>query len=131
MKTTKNRKRVFLWKIRELMLRDDIRSAAELQRRLSDLGVDITPTHMARIVFNKPQRMTMDILEGLATIFQCEANDLLMVMEIDDATGDCLPPAGTGSQNVTPQGKERKKSGRKLSVVASGDVPDAPKTSPG
>jgi hypothetical protein len=53
-----------------------------------------------------------------------------LVIEFDDATGDCLPPVGTGSQNATTQGKERKKSGRKLSVVATGVVPDVPSSSP-
>lgn len=67
------------WRLRELMLQENLRSAAQLSRLLKKQGINLTPTQMARIVYQGPKRVSIEFLEALITIFKCDLNELLEV----------------------------------------------------
>ena len=70
------------------MLDHNIKSAAALQRRLEEVGVDISSAQVSRIIYDRPVRANMELLDALATIFSCTANDLLPVRHVtpDEST---------------------------------------------
>jgi len=67
------------WNLRVLMAQNDIASATELMRRLDAVGVQISTSHASRIVKEMPSRLSMDLLRGITDIFQCHANDLIII----------------------------------------------------
>lgn len=75
------------WRLPVLMAEHGIRSAADLQRRLAALGYEITPVHAARLVHNRPQRLSADMLEALVSLFDCTVNDLLAVEQMVTSSG--------------------------------------------
>lgn len=74
--------RKFGWPLRHLMIDHNIRSAAALQRKLEEIGVNISSVQVTRIVLERPVRIKVELLDALATIFNCTANDLLPVRHV-------------------------------------------------
>lgn len=68
------------WRMHLIMAARRIRSVAELQRRLHGIGVTISSTQLSRLYTKKPERLNIDILEGLMTVLDCTASDLMPAM---------------------------------------------------
>ncbi len=68
-----------IWNLYPLMAERRIRYASDLTRRLAEVGVNLTPTHVARIVSKPPERLSLELLEGLLTVLDCSPNDLIRV----------------------------------------------------
>jgi len=67
------------WNLRVMMAKNGINSASELKRRLAALGVEISTSQMARIVRDMPEKISLIHLQGLALLFRCYPNDLILV----------------------------------------------------
>ena len=76
-------KKRLVWRLPVLMAEHKIRTATELSRRLADIGYEITCVHAARLVHDRPQRISSDLLDALVTIFDCTANDILSAERVD------------------------------------------------
>ena len=63
-------------RIKILMAEQDIASVDALHKKLIDAGVDISYSQLARVVADAGKRLNVDLLEGLATIFDCQVRDL-------------------------------------------------------
>src|SRR3990167_3334430 len=63
-------------RIKILMAEQDIASVVALHKKLIDAGVDISYSQLARVVADAGKRLNVDLLEGLATIFNCQVRDL-------------------------------------------------------
>lgn len=74
------------WTLRIVMAQRDIRTAAELHRRLVDVLGDDAPAaaQVRHLVRRKPQRLTLRTLEGLCAVLDCRPGDLLGVVEQDE-----------------------------------------------
>lgn len=72
----RSRRRRIVLRIRVLMAERDIRTVAELQRRLDALGIPVSNAQLSRIVDNKARRLNMDVLNGVMHIFKCQPSDL-------------------------------------------------------
>lgn len=69
-----NRKAVL--RIQVLMAEHDIRFVTELWKRLNAMGVDISHSQLTRVVNNSTKSLSIDLLEGLATLFDCPVASL-------------------------------------------------------
>ncbi len=84
------------WKLLIAMSKKRIRKVVELKRLLSEHGVEISSQQLGRLVSGKPQRLNMELLEGLMTVLDCSINDLIEVYEEDSKPSK--EPAGTPKQ---------------------------------
>lgn len=65
------------WRLPALMGERRIRTATDLQRRLHEVGVDISSAQLTRLVNGNPARLSNNLMYGLTLVLDCEACDLL------------------------------------------------------
>ncbi|MES2325440.1 MAG: helix-turn-helix transcriptional regulator [Pseudomonadota bacterium] len=63
-------------RVQVLMAEHDIRFVTELWKRLNAMGVDISHSQLTRVVNNSTKSLSIDLLEGLATLFDCPVSSL-------------------------------------------------------
>lgn len=80
------------WRLRVMMAERGITTVTELGRRLQRVGLTMSSQQLTRIASEKPQRLNMQLLEGLLTVLNCRPEDLFQIQE----------PAASAS----PPGKE-------------------------
>lgn len=83
------------WRLRVMMAERNITTATELQRLLDKTGYNITSSQLTRIIKDRPDRISTDLLDHLLTVLNCEISDLLR----------SDPVATENSINETPSSK--------------------------
>jgi transcriptional regulator with XRE-family HTH domain len=63
-------------RVQVLMAEHDIRFVTELWKRLTAMGVEISHSQLTRVVNNSTKSLSIDLLEGLATLFDCPVSAL-------------------------------------------------------
>ncbi len=63
-------------RIQVLMAEHDIRFVTDLWKLLKALDVDISHSQLTRVVNNSTKSLSIDVLEGLATLFDCPVASL-------------------------------------------------------
>jgi hypothetical protein len=63
-------------RVQVLMAEHDIRFVTDLWKRLTAMGVDISHSQLTRVVNNSTKSLSIDLLEGLATLFDCPVSSL-------------------------------------------------------
>ncbi|NHZ43630.1 helix-turn-helix transcriptional regulator [Massilia sp. CCM 8693] len=63
-------------RVQVLMAEHDIRFVTELWKRLSAMGVEISHSQLTRVVNNSTKSLSIDLLEGLASLFDCPVSAL-------------------------------------------------------
>lgn len=58
------------------MAEHDIRFVTDLWKKLTVIGVDISHSQLTRVVNNSTKTLNIDLLEGLATLFDCPVSSL-------------------------------------------------------
>ena len=69
--------RILSWRLRVMMAERNITTVTELHRRLLDSGYEITSSQLSRIVKDRPDRISTDLLDHLLEILECDIGDLL------------------------------------------------------
>lgn len=69
-------KRKAVLRVQVLMAEHDIRFVTDLWKRLTAMGVDISHSQLTRVVNNSTKSLSIDLLEGLATLFDCPVSSL-------------------------------------------------------
>ncbi|WP_449371288.1 helix-turn-helix domain-containing protein [Thiomonas sp.] len=69
------------WRLAALMGEHKIRTGTELQRRLADVGYDITSSQITRIIYVRPQQVKTALLDALGEVFGCSMCDIMPVIE--------------------------------------------------
>ncbi|MFL6656692.1 MAG: helix-turn-helix domain-containing protein [Massilia sp.] len=59
-----------------LMAEHDIRFVTDLWKLLTAMGVEISHSQLTRVVNNSTKSLSIDLLEGLATLFDCPVSSL-------------------------------------------------------
>jgi len=72
------------WRLEILMAERKIRSATELHRLLVNYGYKITSSQLSRVVKDRPERVSTDLLDHLLEILNCEIGDLLRSEPVSD-----------------------------------------------
>ena len=76
---TSTKPRRLKWRTRVMMAERGIRSVSALSRKLGELGVDISDSHLGRIIDGKSSHFNAKVVGGLLTALDCGLNDLLVV----------------------------------------------------
>ena len=63
-------------RVQVLMAEHEIRFVTDLWKQLTVLGVDISHSQLTRVVNNSTKTLSIDLLEGLATLFDCPVSQL-------------------------------------------------------
>lgn len=113
------------WRLLVMMAERGIRTATDLQRRLQSTGVEISTAQLSRIVNSKPQRLSLELLEGLMTVLECDANALLSSQ--DDRSTIAQPTERLADR--TPPRAAPSKRPRKRNVPTAGSA-TGPKVAP-
>lgn len=67
------------WRLNVVMSERRIKTVTELKRRLDSIGVGISSAQLGRVVWERPQKINIDLLEGLVTVLNCSVADILRV----------------------------------------------------
>jgi DNA-binding Xre family transcriptional regulator len=67
------------WRLNVVMSERRIKTVTELKRRLDAIGVSISSAQLGRVVWERPQKINIDLLEGLVTVLECSVSDILRV----------------------------------------------------
>ncbi len=72
-------KKTLEWRLNVVMSERRIKTVTELKRRLDAIGVSISSAQLGRVVWERPQKINIDLLEGLVTVLECSVADILRV----------------------------------------------------
>jgi DNA-binding Xre family transcriptional regulator len=73
------------WRLRPLMARQGIYTAAELAPHLAEHGVRLSASQVWRLVTGKPERLNLHTLMVLCQILECTPNDLIERIEVQQS----------------------------------------------
>ena len=122
------------WRLAVLMAENDIRTATELHRRLTEFGVDLTSDRVSRIVNAFPERLNTTLLAGLLSVLNCELTDLIQVLPpgpapqpTERAPASTLPPKAAAASGTDVAGDKpavpRPKAKRKIEAAPPVNAP--------
>ena len=69
-------RRKAILRVHVLMAEHDIRFVTDLWKQLTAMGVEISHSQLTRVVNNSTRSLSIDLLEGLATLFDCPVASL-------------------------------------------------------
>lgn len=75
------------WRLRVMMAERNIATATELHRLLEQAGYQITSSQLTRIIKERPDRISTDLLDHLLLVLNCEIGDLLRSDSVFDEKG--------------------------------------------
>lgn len=112
------------WRLAMMMAERGIRTATELHRRLTEYGIDISSDRVSRVVAQRPERLNLDLLAGLATVLDCDTQDLLRLLPPDQTP----EPEKQRAAGPTPLPKrERPPTAKEKTASVATARPAAPK----
>ena len=88
--TFKNR---LSWRLRVMMAERNIATATELQRLLEKSGYKVTSSQLTRVIKDRPDRISTDLLDHLLEVLNCGIGDLLR--------SDAVSVGGTTNENTS------------------------------
>ncbi len=92
-------KRRLSWRLRVMMAERKINTATELQRLLERSGFLITSSQLTRIVRDRPDRISSDLLDHLLEVLKCDIGDLL---RSDQVAEEDLPEKRNAIESASP-----------------------------
>lgn len=108
------------WDLWPLMARHKIKTATELSRLLSGLGLDFSSIYLSRIIDTRPSLINSSLLDGLVCLFNCTASDILVIEPYEGGpSGDKEPSDETTLPKKVPQHKPANKQNAQKKPVSS------------
>ncbi len=120
-------KRRLSWRLRVMMAERKINTATELQRLLERSGFLITSSQLTRIVRDRPDRISSDLLDHLLEVLKCDIGDLL---RSDQVTEEDLPERRDASELASPTLQKKPRSLKRVRREVSEIRPDENLTGP-
>ena len=78
-----NRKVDYAWRLAEIMAAHGMHTSTDLIPRLFERGVQLSRPQAYRIVHQRPERLSLQLLAALCDILGCGVEDLLTVTATD------------------------------------------------
>ena len=78
------RKMGIKWHLRQVMATRDMFSTSDLVPLLADRGVRLSREQVYRLVTQPPQRLNMEALAALCDILDCQIQDLIEVVKVQE-----------------------------------------------
>ena len=75
----------YAWRLAELMTAHGPHNSTDLIPRLAERGIELSRPQVYRIVHQRPQRISLQLMAALCDIFGCGLEDLLTVTATDAA----------------------------------------------
>jgi DNA-binding Xre family transcriptional regulator len=110
-----------------MMAERKINTATELQRLLERSGFLITSSQLTRIVRDRPDRISSDLLDHLLEVLKCDIGDLL---RSDQVTEEDLPERRDASELASPTLQKKPRSLKRVRREVSEIRPDENLTGP-
>jgi DNA-binding Xre family transcriptional regulator len=73
----------YAWRLAEIMAAHGMHNSTDLMPRLAERGIELSRPQVYRIVHQRPERMSLQLLAALCDIFSCGLEDLLTVTATD------------------------------------------------
>jgi DNA-binding Xre family transcriptional regulator len=92
----------YTWRLAEIMAAHGMHNSTELIPRLAERGIGLSRPQVYRVVHQRPERISLQLLAALCDIFGCGVEDLVTVTATDVRRKKAASstPAGAGSPNV-------------------------------
>lgn len=87
----------YRWRLAELMARDGLHNSTALTPLLKERGISLSPSQVYRLVTQRPERVSLQLMAALCDIFGCGVEDLVTVTGTDTAK----TRTAAASSNVT------------------------------
>ena len=101
-----NRKVDYTWRLAEIMAAHGMHNSTDLIPRLAERGIQLSRPQVYRVVYQRPERMSLQLLAALCDIFGCGVEDLLTVTATDvrrkkaAASTASLPPERRRTEQI-------------------------------
>ena len=93
------------WRLRVMMAERNIATATELQRLLEKSGFQITSSQLTRIIRERPERISTELLDYLLEVLKCDIGDLF---RSDPVTQETDVPEENGTTESMMPVRQRK-----------------------
>lgn len=107
----------YIWRLAELMAARGMHNSTDLTPHLLERGIQLSRPQVYRIVAQRPERVSLQLLSALCDILSCGIDDLITVTAAD------VRRRRTASAPSTPNVVELNKSARprRARVIDDGD----------
>lgn len=87
----------YAWRVAELMAAHGMHNSTDLIPRLAERGIVLSRPQVYRVVHQRPERVSLQMMAALCDIFSCGVEDLVTVTATDarkkkTASGTTAPP---------------------------------------
>jgi DNA-binding Xre family transcriptional regulator len=87
----------YCWRLAEVMARHGMHNTTALTPLLKERGIDLSPSQVYRLVTQRPERVSLQLIAAVCDIFGCGIEDLVTITATDAAKTRAVAGAG----NVT------------------------------
>jgi DNA-binding Xre family transcriptional regulator len=108
----------YSWRLAELMAAAGLHNSTELIPRLAERGIELSRPQVYRVVHQRPERISVQLLAALCDIFSCGVEDLITVTATD-VRRKKTASAAAASPNVVELNKSVRP--RRARVIRSDD----------
>jgi DNA-binding Xre family transcriptional regulator len=95
----------YTWRLAELMAAAGLHNSTELIPRLAERSIELSRPQVYRVVHQRPERISVQLLAGLCDIFGCGVEDLITVTATDVRGKKAASAAAAASPNVVELNK--------------------------
>lgn len=75
----------YQWRLAEVMARHGMHNSTALTPLLKERGIDLSPSQVYRLVTQRPERVSLQLIAAVCDIFDCGIEDLITVTAEDAA----------------------------------------------
>lgn len=73
----------YTWRVAELMAAAGMHNSTDLIPRLAERGIQLSRPQVYRVVYQRPERVSLQMMAALCDIFGCGVEDLITVTATD------------------------------------------------
>lgn len=95
----------YTWRLAEIMAAHGMHNSTDLIPRLAERGIQLSRPQVYRVVHQRPERVSVQLLAALCDIFGCGIEDLITVTATDVRRKKTASSTVTSSANVVELNK--------------------------
>jgi DNA-binding Xre family transcriptional regulator len=95
----------YTWRLAEIMAAHGMHNSTDLIPRLAERGIQLSRPQVYRVVHQRPERVSVQLLAALCDIFGCGIEDLITVTATDVRRKKTASSTATSSANVVELNK--------------------------
>jgi DNA-binding Xre family transcriptional regulator len=95
----------YTWRLAEIMAAHGMHNSTDLIPRLAERGIQLSRPQVYRVVHQRPERVSVQLLAALCDIFGCGIEDLITVTATDVRRKKTASSTATSPANVVELNK--------------------------